>query len=43
MIELAVVLGWRLEDVYALDDADLATLVDVLEQRNAPAGARARG
>jgi hypothetical protein len=33
MVELAVGLGWRLEDVTALDGADLATLVAVLEAR----------
>jgi hypothetical protein len=34
VIELAVALGWPLEAVRALDDAELATVVDVLEARN---------
>jgi hypothetical protein len=34
VIELAVALGWRLEDVRALDDVELATVVDVLEARH---------
>ena len=34
MIELAVALGWTLAEVRALDDAELATLVDVLEARH---------
>jgi hypothetical protein len=37
MIELAVALGWRLGDVLELELADLATLIDVLEAREAAA------
>jgi hypothetical protein len=33
MIELAVALGRPLSDLEALDDAELATMLDVLEQR----------
>jgi hypothetical protein len=33
MIELAFATGWRLEELRALDDVSLATLVDVLEAR----------
>jgi hypothetical protein len=36
MIELAVVTGWTLPELAELDDADLATLVDVLRARGAP-------
>lgn len=32
-VELAVALGWTLADVVALDDHELATVVDVLEER----------
>jgi hypothetical protein len=35
MVELAMVLGWPLADVVDLDDAALATMVDVLEERAA--------
>ena len=35
MIELAVATGWRLADLQALDDVELATLVDVLTARGA--------
>jgi hypothetical protein len=38
MIELAIVLGWRLDDVEALDDVQLATLVDVLQERETRRG-----
>ncbi len=34
MIELAVALAWPLEAVRALDDAELATVVDVLAARH---------
>ena len=33
MIELAIALGWSLDEVAALDDADLATVADVLAAR----------
>ena len=35
MIELAIALGWTLETVAALDDAELATVAAVLEAREA--------
>ena len=35
MIELAVATGWRLEELEALDEVELATFVDVLEERQA--------
>ena len=34
MIELAVATGWSLEALEALDDAQLATFVDVVKTRN---------
>lgn len=34
MVELAVTLGYPVAAVRALDDRDLATLVDVLGERN---------
>jgi hypothetical protein len=34
MIELAVVTGWSLAELQALDDYELATVVDVLEERS---------
>jgi|KBSMisStaDraftv2_1062788.scaffolds.fasta_scaffold33557_3 hypothetical protein len=33
MIELAVATGWTLSELRELDDAELATLVDVLGSR----------
>jgi hypothetical protein len=39
MIELAVATGWSLEAIAALDEAELATFLDVLHDR----GARRRG
>ena len=35
MIELALTLGWRLSDLDALEDVELATIVDVLGNRRA--------
>ena len=35
MIELALATGWELERLEALDEAELATVVDVLERRHA--------
>lgn len=34
MVELAFATGWRLEELERLDDATLATLVDVLQERS---------
>ena len=34
-LELALALGWTLAQIDELDDAELATLVDVLEERRA--------
>lgn len=39
MIELAVATGWAPAELQALDDDQLATLVDVLQER----GSRRRG
>jgi hypothetical protein len=33
MIELAVVTGWSLDAIAALDDVELATFVDVVAER----------
>jgi hypothetical protein len=33
MIELAVAVGWTLEELERLDDVQLATMIDVLERR----------
>ena len=33
MIELSIALGWRLDELVALDDQELATVVAVLEAR----------
>jgi hypothetical protein len=38
MIELAVAIGWPVGDLLALDDAELATVVDVVAQRGARHG-----
>lgn len=34
MIELAIATGWSPRELRALDDVDLATVVDVLEARS---------
>jgi hypothetical protein len=39
MIELAIAIGWPLGELLALEDAELATVVAVLEER----GERRRG
>ncbi len=33
MTELSLVLGWSLDEVKALDDRELSTLLDVLDER----------
>jgi hypothetical protein len=38
MIELALALGWRLEEVANLDPFDLSTMVEVLNERGARGG-----
>lgn len=38
MIELAVATGWTLDELRRLDDAELATLVDVLSSRSSRRG-----
>jgi hypothetical protein len=40
MIELVVLTGWRLDELEALDEEELATLVDVYLERH---GGRPRG
>jgi len=37
-LELALALGWSLEAIEALDDRELATLVDLLNERAARRG-----
>lgn len=32
-LELALALGWTLPEIEALDDRELATLIDLLERR----------
>ena len=34
MMELALALGWTLDEVRELDETQLATLVDVLQERH---------